>query len=231
MTEIKFFGHSFFQITHEKSVLVDPFISSCSKHLKRLIPCSAKNSEFRNISHILISHEHPDHFDKTFVEEIASKNDSLVIAHDFLLNELSLPKRQLVPIMTEKPVTARNVTVKAVSAHHPRAFYPLSFLIEVNGSKIFHAGDTDLLEEHERVKADVALLPIGGPCNLMDLSTMDVIDAVKATKCIKPKYVVPMHYNTFECIKADPLEFKRRIEKSNLKTKAVIMQPGETLSL
>jgi len=59
---------------------------------------------------------------------------------------------------------------------------------------------------------------------------MDVVDAVRAIKMMKPDYAIPMHYDTFEQIKADPREFKHKIEKSILKTKAVILQPGGCFS-
>ncbi|VVB99174.1 Uncharacterised protein [uncultured archaeon] len=59
---------------------------------------------------------------------------------------------------------------------------------------------------------------------------MDVIDAVRATKTMKPKYVIPMHYNSFTSILADPNDFKERIEKSVLKTIPVVLKPGETFN-
>jgi L-ascorbate metabolism protein UlaG (beta-lactamase superfamily) len=48
---------------------------------------------------------------------------------------------------------------------------------------------------------------------------------------MKPKYVIPMHYNTFDEIKADSNEFCQRINKSILKTKPIVMGIGETVEL
>ena len=42
----------------------------------------------------------------------------------------------------------------------------------------------------KRHKIDIAFLPIGGTY------TMDIEDAIYATKLISPKIAVPMHYNT-----------------------------------
>jgi len=83
--------------------------------------------------------------------------------------------------------------------------------------------DSALMDSFSSIKPDIAMLPIGGTL------TMDLIDAVRATKTMKPDYVIPMHYNTFEEIKADPAEFKEQIEKSVLKTKPLIMKPGQAL--
>ena len=63
--------------------------------------------------------------------------------------------------------------------------------------------DMKLLEDEY---IDLAFIPIGGNY------TMDVKDAVKAVDFIKPKKVVPMHYGTFGIIKADPIEFKNKVQ-------------------
>ncbi|OQX92572.1 MAG: metal-dependent hydrolase, partial [candidate division Zixibacteria bacterium 4484_95] len=66
-------------------------------------------------------------------------------------------------------------------------------------------------------------LPIGG------YFTMDVSDAAKAVEFLKPKKVIPMHYDTFDLIKADPMEFAKRVEP--LGVECVILQPGEYYKL
>ena len=52
---------------------------------------------------------------------------------------------------------------------------------------------------------DVAFLPIG------DKFTMGLEDAIEATALIRPKTVVPIHYNTWSQIKADDIEFARQV--------------------
>ena len=54
---------------------------------------------------------------------------------------------------------------------------------------------------------DIAMVPIGGHY------TMDVDGAVEALKLLKVKNAIPMHYNTFPPIKADPVEFQKKAEK------------------
>jgi L-ascorbate metabolism protein UlaG (beta-lactamase superfamily) len=66
---------------------------------------------------------------------------------------------------------------------------------------------------------DIAILPIGGNF------TMDIDDAVIATDFIKPKIVVPMHYDTFDVIKADVKEFENKVKNSEVK----IINFGDTV--
>jgi len=65
-------------------------------------------------------------------------------------------------------------------------------------------------------------LPVGG------LFTMDTKLATIAAKWIKPEYVVPMHYNTWPPIEANPEEMRDELEKEGIKL--IILKPGESLS-
>ncbi len=227
MVSVQFFGHSFFKISFpNQNILIDPFISDKyeDKAFKRLVACKAKASDLKNISLILVSHDHFDHFDKGFIENIAKRDNSCVVAAEPLLQQLDLSTRFLHPIKQHQTVSLRGIDITAIPAHHPQAFYPLGFMISCGGKSIFHSGDTSLIDEFSRIKPDLALLPIGGTY------TMDCVDAIRAVKTMKPKYAIPMHYNTFKMIEQDPFEFKQKIDKSILKTKPVILKPGQSFS-
>lgn len=226
--KIRYLGHSFFNISFPNAnVLIDPYLMKQSEdsNLEPLLKSPCDKAGLCDIAMILITHEHFDHFDKELIENIAMRDNAIVMSHESILSELSLPKNLIKPISAGNTISTRGLTVTATPAHHPTAFYPQGYLIDSEGSTVFHAGDTSLHDSFANITADVALLPIGGTY------TMDIVDAVRATKTMKPKFVIPMHYNTFDVIKADPNEFKSRIEKSILKTKPVILAPGETAEL
>jgi len=86
---------------------------------------------------------------------------------------------------------------------------PAGILFDIEGKKIFHAGDTCLNSEmkvlKEIFKPDIAILPIGGTF------TMDVEQASIAADWIGAKTVIPMHYNTFDAISADVNKFAKLI--------------------
>jgi len=71
---------------------------------------------------------------------------------------------------------------------------------------------------------DLAILPIG------DNFTMGPDDALRATKLIGPKRVVPIHYDTFDIIKQDPHAFAERVEQET-SAKAMVISPGDSLEL
>jgi len=69
---------------------------------------------------------------------------------------------------------------------------------------------------------DIAFLPIGGTY------TMDINDALMATKILHPKMVVPIHYNTWDAIKVDANKFKEMVEKET-RSSCIILNPGEAI--
>lgn len=76
----------------------------------------------------------------------------------------------------------------------------------------------------EIYKPEIALLPIG------DRFTMGINEALKAVELIRPKIVVPMHYNTFDVIRQDPVAFKQVVE-AKTGAKVFIMKPGDSIEV
>ncbi len=227
--KINFFRHSFFKIScGEKNILVDPYTRDDSSEraaFKPLVKCPPLKDALKNTDMILITHEHFDHFEKDTIEKIAKNNNCFVVGHESVLNKLDLPQTCLKSVNGFDKIDIKGVNIDCYPAHHHNSFYPLSYLMTIGNKSVFHAGDTSLVEMFSKIKSNVAILPVGGA-----KMTMDVVDAVRAIKMMKPDYAIPMHYDTFEQIKADPREFKHKIEKSILKTKAVILQPGGCFS-
>lgn len=226
MVELQYFGHSFFRVGEKGfNILFDPIFDTTKTEYKLQENIPIKQKQIKDVSLILLGNETAEHFDSVAVEEIAQRSGATVVGHEVVLNKLNLPRNQKIAIGSNNEIFVKGVKIKSVIAHFPKSFYPMGYLVELGGKKFYHAGVTSLLDTFSEIKADVALLPIGGK------SAMDVVDAVRATKIMKPVHVIPMQYNTFELSKADPKDFKSRIEKSLLKTKPIILSPGETVKL
>ena len=98
----------------------------------------------------------------------------------------------------------------------------------IRDSVIYHAGDTGLFGDIALLgrlyNVNTALLPIGGTF------TMDVDEAVEAVKLLKCDQVIPMHYDTFPPVEADPEEFKKKIQAAT-DTSVIILKPGEAVEV
>jgi L-ascorbate metabolism protein UlaG (beta-lactamase superfamily) len=224
MAKIRFLGHSAFYIEGEGlKALIDPFLSDNPV-------AAAKPEEFNDINAIFLTHGHGDHMGDTI--SIAQRTKAVVFTCNELAGYLSSKG-----IKTEgMHIGGRAVfsfgKVKLTPAWHGCPIVEgdevryggvaCGFVIEVDGKKIYHSGDTGLTMEMtllEKETIDVALLPIGG------YYTMDIQDAARAVEMIKPRVAIPMHYNTFPKIKADPKEFAKLV--GEMFTEVKILEPGE----
>jgi L-ascorbate metabolism protein UlaG (beta-lactamase superfamily) len=224
--KLTYFSHSAFQITLQNGVkiLIDPFLDNN--------PTSPVKSNEVSADYIILTHGHGDHLGDSF--KIAKRCNSKFICVNELANYCA-----------EHGFEAHNMhigggfdfdfgRVKFTIAHHgsktPDNQYvgePAGVIISAEGKNIYHTGDTGIFYDMkligEMTPIDYMLLPIG------DNFTMGITDAVKAVEFVKPKVAIPMHYNTFPLICADPKVFKSETEKLGFTCR--ILNYGEEISL
>lgn len=220
-------GHSNFEIEDSLDTIIDPFFMGNSQ-------ADVKWDEV-SPDVLVITHGHADHLGDAI--SIAKETDCEIIG----INELAkyVQSRGIDALGSNIGGTIELGPVKytMVQAVHSNgideagfgwdAGSPAGVVIE-DTSVVYHAGDTALFSDMaligELYKPKVALLPIGGRF------TMDASAAVKAVKLIKPELVVPMHYNTFDVIKADPWKFQKMVEDET-DAEAVVMEPGDSIDI
>ena len=187
--KISWLGHSSFKIADGKLIYIDP------RKLGRAEPADI----------ILVTHSHRDHCSPQDVAKLQKEGTVLVTVAD-CAGEFRGDVRIVKP---GDSLQIDGVTIEAVPAYnidkpnHPRAAGWVGFIIEMGGSRIYHAGDTDLIPEMDEIKADIALLPVGGTY------TMTAEEAAQAAERINPQVAIPMHYGEIVGSRADAEKFKR----------------------
>jgi len=71
---------------------------------------------------------------------------------------------------------------------------------------------------------DLAILPIG------DYFTMGIDGSLQAIEFLRPKVVIPMHYNTFAAIAHDASSWERRVQNET-DAQPVVLDPGGSYQL
>jgi len=226
MAYVRWLGHSAFEIGIDGyTILVDPWLSN------PMSPVTV--SDYRDrVDLIIVTHDHGDHLGEAV--ELLKLNPRAVFAAiyelaNFVAEQVGEGER-IVGANIGGPLRLPGIDLRVMffpATHSASRGAPTSVLVVGKEGSVYHAGDTGLAAEMaligELYDVDVALLPIGGHF------TMDAYQAAKAAEMLRARSVVPMHYNTFPVIQADPAELEEHVRRRNLAARVAILRPGEKL--
>lgn len=146
---------------------------------------------------ILVTHEHQDHFDPKAIEELTSDDTGLIGSRR--INELYGKGKVLLPGETYE-IQGEDITITATPAYniteghlnfHPKDRKDIGFVFDIDGERIYVAGDTENIPEMAELKdIDIAFLPVNQPY------TMTPQQAIEAAESFKPKILYPYHYGS-----------------------------------
>lgn len=222
MAIVRFLGHASFQVEMGgKHVLFDPWFDESPQGRHRLVPPAISRERLpRYCDLVCISNESFDHCSPEDVKAIVQRTNAYVVAPSDSLARLEIPPRSKVSAEVGDRFTLLGVDVEVVPANHPQSSYPVGYIVRCGGQSAYFAGSTYEYSEMRGIAVDLAMLPIGGSFS------MDSIGAVNALKHMRAKYVVPMHYNTFERIKVDERDFFERVRRST-RTTPLLLEVGQ----
>jgi len=193
--EIERICHSAFKFKNKSFVVyIDPY------EIKQ-------GSEIADV--IIITHDHFDHCSPNDVAKIKGTK-TIIVTVKSAASKLSGTIRTVIP---GDKINANGIDIEAVAAYnvgkkfHPHENKWIGVIIKIGDVRIYHAGDTDLIPEMDKINCDVALLPVSGTY------VMNPDEAIKAASKIKANVFVPMHYGKIVGTKEDAKKFCNGIEK------------------
>ncbi|MDP6348491.1 MAG: MBL fold metallo-hydrolase [Chloroflexota bacterium] len=160
---------------------------------------------------VLVTHGHEGHLSPADLERVC-RADTMIVSNEEVvakLAETNLPAADALP--PRGTFRGRGVDVEAVAAYmleqeaggangataaprpeipaHPFADDGLGFVVEMDGVRVYHAGDSGLIPEMRLIEnIDIAVLPVAG------WSVMSPDEAVTAVQALRPAVAVPVHY-------------------------------------
>lgn len=158
--------------------------------------------------YVLITHAHYDHLSPEDYARVAGEK-TVVVAPASMAGEVAGLGAAATHLMSAGEKTELpGLAVEAVSAYnvepgrlgmHPRENGWLGYVVTLDGAptRYYVSGDTDQNADNERVRCDVALVPIGGTY------TCDPHQAAAFVNALRPRAVVPTHYGSIVGTYAD----------------------------
>ncbi len=233
-TKIQWLGHACLLIESDgRRILIDPFLTGN--------PRAAARADAIEADLILISHGHGDHVGDAV--SIAKRTGATVVTNFEIGQWLMGPGGGLSPDKVHGMQHGGSklfpdiggVRVKLTLAFHGSALpdgsnggNPCGFLLSfADGTKIYDAADTALFGDMRLIgeeNIDLATVPIG------DYYTMGPDDAVRAVTLIAPRYVMPIHYNTFPLIAQDAHAWAASV-KNQTQAEPVVLDPGDWFTI
>ncbi len=202
LENIKWLGHASILIKDGKIIYIDPW--------------QVKN-DYPKADLILITHEHYDHCSPADVSKI-QKPETIIVAPADCAKKLSGKIKIVKP---NEKIEAAGISIETVPAYnlnkpfHSKTNNWVGYIVTVNGVRIYHAGDTDFIPEMNKIKTDIAFVPIGGTY------TMTASEAAQAVNAIKPFIAVPIHFGSIVGTSKDAQAFK-----AQAKVEVKILEPG-----
>ncbi|MEM9951053.1 MAG: MBL fold metallo-hydrolase [Chloroflexota bacterium] len=191
--DIKWLGHGGFMIQASKLLVLNPW---------RVVR-SAFHADI-----ILLTHEHYDHCSTADIEKLRGPHTK-VIGNEAVAAKIT----NTTIIRPWQSMSFERMSIKAIPAYAPDGITHkledggLGFVISVNFYDIYYAGDTKIIPEMERIRPDVALLPID------NRDTMGVDEAVEAVALLSPRWVMPFNWGSVGegATRLDAQEFKSKV--------------------
>lgn len=200
LENIQVLNHNGIKFNKEKVIYTDPF--------------QLKN-HYHDADIILITHSHYDHFSEEDIEKVKNKDTTICVTEDLYDKTVALGflKDKIIIVKPNQTYQILGIEVKTIPAYnrnkkfHPKESNWVGYLLNLQDTLYYIAGDTDMTEENKKVNCDVAFVPVGGTY------TMDCIEATQLVSHIKPSIAVPVHYGSVVGEEKDAKMFVQNLEE------------------
>ena len=167
--------------------------------------------------YIFITHDHYDHYSTGDIAKVISVGKTIIIAPRKLVAAIKSEVSgfsDVISVTQGNSYEASGISFDTVASYnlnksfHPKESGWCGYVLDVDGTRIYIAGDTDATEDARRVRCDVAMIPIGGTY------TMTPTEAAALINAISPKVAIPTHFGSIVGRPEDADTFEKHVDKS-----------------
>ena len=196
---IQVLAHSAVRIESGKTLYFDPYLIE---------------NDFNDADVIFLTHDHYDHFSPEDFAKVTRENTPVVAPETIvghLLNK-GIDRNRIITVKPGDEIQVEGIPVEVVPSYntnkkfHPQANEWVGYVVTVDGTRCYVAGDTDINPDVLQVKCDIAMVPVGGTY------TTTAEEAAQLVNRIRPAIAVPTHFGAVTGTKEDGKTFARFVD-------------------
>ena len=163
---------------------------------------------------IFITHSHFDHFSPEDILKIKKDETKIIATEDIKIEikKIGFDDKNVLLVKPNNEYKIGEIEFRTILAYnikkdfHKKEFNWVGYIVDIEGEKVYIAGDTDNTEEARNVECDIACIPVGGTY------TMNYEEAVELIKSIRPQIAIPTRYKTIVGTEEDAYRFKEMLQ-------------------
>jgi L-ascorbate metabolism protein UlaG (beta-lactamase superfamily) len=200
--DVERIGHDTFCIVGSRRIYTDPF----------------KIAKSAEADIVLITHEHFDHLSVEDLNKVCTPATTIVASSNCRKGLAEMKVKEMRFLDPGGKTKVGEVEIEAVAAYninkfrepgkvfHPKEYGGVGFVVRMDGTTVYLAGDTDRIPEMKSIRCDIALLPVSGTY------VMTAEEAAEAAAHVNPKIAIPMHYGAIVGGEEDAKKFKSLVK-------------------
>jgi len=222
--------------------LTHKYENTAKPHI-RMTRSPLRGEDLTGVDLLLASHKHSDHLDPGTAPAVLGASPSAKLGLPEAIREhalsLGIANDRLIGLDSDSMMSAAGFLVRAIPSAHEEfdrdaegRFPYLGFIIESSGLRLYHSGDSlvypGLVETLTEQPFDVLFLPINGRNPARGVpGNMSAVEAVEVAERVKPRFVVPHHYDMFTFNTVPVEDFEAEARRLPTGTEPLVLRCGQ----
>jgi L-ascorbate metabolism protein UlaG (beta-lactamase superfamily) len=214
--------------TKDAVFAIDPVLNDLLDEFgqtKRLYPSGLDASKLK-IDYVFCTHAHRDHMEAQTLKQLKAANPNLKIILPVhaakALQAKGMDAKDMIILEANQSLSFNGLKVETIRTVHPERIqegqdeFSLAYVIQADGTKLIHLGDTYLDQEllsdlKKHAKPDVLFAPVNGKDYFRDargcIGNLNGYEAARIALEIEADLTIPCHYDMMRGNTCSPLEF------------------------
>ncbi|MEZ3115075.1 MBL fold metallo-hydrolase [Halobaculum sp. MBLA0147] len=234
---------------------IDPYVGTGDPpRTVRMVPVPFDPRDVTAADAVLATHEHTDHVHGPSQAPILAETDADFYAADDSLavarederwtDRWDVSDEQFVEVAEGDSLDVGGIEIDVVDVHDPDATHPVGYLLQYDGTTVFHGGDTKPHEGFaavgETYDVDLAIVAFGSVGTVPDKETGEPVEtkwycdeneAVRVARALQADRLLPTHWDMWKGLTADPSALHEHVRSFEFPDRLDVVEIGDRVDL